>query len=87
MVIEKKKPSQEEIEKITKMKVKDEDWDTSQFPYMTNEQIIEVHRCVYDTLIKQVKQLRGGVSIGDFGVPMIVSNLLEETKKRFGCEK
>lgn len=74
--------TQEEIEKIKEMNIIDEDWDTSQFPYMTNEQIIDVHRNTYNILLKQVKKLRGGVSIGDFGVPIIIEKLLKETKNR-----
>jgi len=75
--------SKEEIKKIKKLEIKDEEWDTSQFPYMSNEQIIEVHKYIYNSLIKNVKELRGGVSIGDFGVPILVKNLLIETKNRF----
>ena len=79
--------TQEEIEEIKELKIANEDWDTSQFPYMTNEQIIEVHRNTYNILIKQVKKLRGGVSIGDFGVPIIVEKLLKETKNRLKIGK
>ncbi len=52
-----------EIEKIRKMKIDKAEWDTSQFQYMSNSQIIEVHRSVYNDLIKGLKKLRGGVSI------------------------
>jgi len=79
--------TQEEIELIKKIKIKDEEWDTSQYPYMTNKQIIEAHRYLYGNLVNQVKKLRGGVSFGDFGVPILFNNLLVETKKRFKSEK
>ena len=75
--------SKEEIEKIKNIKIFDEEWDSSQFPYMNNKQIIKVHQYIYIFLTKDVKKLRGGVSMGDFGVPILVNNLLIETKKRF----
>ncbi len=75
--------TEEEIEEIKEMEIKNEDWNTAQYPYMTNKQIIKVHQFIYDTLIKQVKQLRGGASLGDFGVPILVNKLLFETEKRF----
>ena len=75
--------SKKEIKKIKKLEIKEEEWDTSQFPYMSDKQIIEVHKYIYNSLIKSVKKLRGGVSIGDFGVPILVKRLLIETKKRF----
>ena len=78
--------TQEEIKKIKEMKIADEDWNTAQYPHMTNKQIIEAHKYLYGTLVKQVKQLRGGKSIGDFGVPILYNNLLIETEKRFKSE-
>lgn len=78
--------SKEKIEKIKNIKIFDEEWDDSQFPYMSNKQIIEVHQYIYISLTKDVRKLRDGVSMGDFGVPILVNNLLIETKKRFKGE-
>jgi len=75
--------TQEEIKLIKEMDIKEAEWSTAEYPYMTNKQIIEVHKYFYFTLIKQVKQLRGGKSMGDIGVPILVNKLLTETKKRF----
>ena len=78
--------SKEEIEKIKNIKILDGEWDSSQFPYVSNKQIIEVHQYIYISLTKDVKKLLGGVSMGDFGVPILINNLLIETKKRFKGE-
>ena len=34
--------TQEEIKKIKEMKIADEDWNTAQYPHMTNKQITEM---------------------------------------------
>jgi len=78
--------SKEEIEKIKNMKIFDEEWDISQFPYMSDNQIIEVHQYIYNSLIESIQKLRGGYSIGDIFVPILVKSLLIETKKRFRGE-
>ncbi len=75
--------SKEEIEKIKNTKIIDGEWDTSQFPYMSNRQIIEVHTYTYVSLINGLQKLRGGDSIGDILVPILVKKLLIETEKRF----
>lgn len=78
--------SKKEIEKIKNMKIFDEEWDSSQFPHMSDKQIIEVHQYIYISLTKDVRKLRGGVSMGVFGVPILINKLLIETEKRFKGE-
>ena len=68
---------------IRDMEISDGEWDTSHFPYMTDEQIIDVHRYLYKQLLEDVQMLRGGSSIGDLFVPIMVKTLLIETNKRF----
>lgn len=66
--------SKKEIEKIKNMK------------YMSNKQIIEVHQHAYKKLIEGIQKLRGGDSIGDIFVPILIKSLLIETEKRFKGE-
>jgi len=77
------KYSEAEATVIRDMNISDGEWDTSHFPYVTDEQIIGIHQYLYRQLLEDVQKLRGGSSIGDIFVPIMVRALLIETSKRF----
>ena len=77
--------SKEEIEKIKNKKIFDDEWDTSDFPYMSDKQIIEVHRYIYNTLIEGFLKFQDAE--GNILVPLLVKHLLIETKNRLRKER